>query len=360
MDPILEEYRKHLTGERNLSPSTVRNYLDDLAPFLQFLDAEGLGPEVRWKKLRNFVMRNGDQTLNQEYRRLLLSYVAWFINLRTINYNKRNQTQGHARTSAVRNLASLRSFFRFLIASGLMPAAPLWTRGSASMRGLLPPPPKRLPQVLYREEAQALINQAKASPAETRSEPLILRDAAILELLYGSGLRLAELVGMDVSNLHLPGRTVRVYGKGNKERMVPLGRPCIEALERYLEQGRQMLISAGSGHALFLNRYGGRLSRRSVEQVVQRYALRAGLAPDIHTHTLRHSFATHLLDGGADLRVVQELLGHANPATTQVYTHVSPEQARKVYLSAHPRASLKKEDDVGISKTGAVSVEEKA
>lgn len=360
MDPVLQEYRKHLTGERNLSPFTVRNYLDDLVPFLQFLDAEGLGPDDRWKKLRNFVLRNTVQTLNQEYRRLLLSYVAWFINLRTINDNKRNQAQGHTRTSAVRNLASLRSFFRFLISAGLMPAAPLWTRGSASMRGLLPPPPKRLPQVLYREEAQALMNQAKASPTETRSEPLIFRDAAILELLYGSGLRLAELAGLDVSNLHLSGRTVRVYGKGNKERMVPLGRPCIEALQRYLEQGRQKLVSAGSGNALFLNRYGGRLSRRSVEQIVQRYALRAGLAHDVHTHTLRHSFATHLLDGGADLRVVQELLGHANPSTTQVYTHVSPEQARKVYLSAHPRASQEKEDDVGISKTRTVSVEEQA
>ena len=360
MDSVLQEYRKHLVGERNLSPSTVRNYLDDLAPFLQFLDAEGLGPEDRWNKLRNFVLRNSGQTLNQEYRRLLLSYVAWFINLRTINANKRNRTQGHARTSAVRNLASLRSFFRFLIANGLMPSAPLWTRGSASMRGLLPPAPKRLPQVLYREEALALINQAKASPTETRLEPLILRDAAILELLYGSGLRLAELAGLDVSNLHLPDRTIRVYGKGNKERMVPLSRPSVEALERYLEQGRQKLISTGSGHALFLNRYGGRLSRRTIEQIVQRYALRAGLVQDVHTHTLRHSFATHLLDGGADLRVVQELLGHANPSTTQVYTHVSPEQARKVYMSAHPRASLEKGDAVGISEADRVSAEEKA
>ena len=228
------------------------------------------------------------------------------------------------------------------------------------MRGLLPPSPKRLPQVLYREEAQALIDQAKLSPTETRSEPLVLRDAAILELLYGSGLRLAELAGLDVRNLHLSSRTVRVHGKGGKERMVPLGRPSIQAIERYLDQGRRKLTSTKSGEALLLNRYGGRLSKRSIEQVVQRYALRAGLVQGVHTHTLRHSFATHLLDGGADLRVVQELLGHASPSTTQVCTHVSPEQARKVYMSAHPRASAAKGDDMEISEAGTDSLEETA
>ena len=207
------------------------------------------------------------------------------------------------------------------------------------MRGLIPKMPKRLPQVLYRQEADSLIEQPKVSSKEGRAKPLLLRDAALLELLYGSGLRLSEVAGLNLADIDVRNRTVRVVGKGNKERMVPLSRPSIEALNNYAAQGRPNLIADIRSQALFLNRYGGRLSQRSVQTLVQRYALRAGLSRDIHTHTLRHSFATHLLDGGADLRVVQELLGHASPATTQVYTHVSPAQARKAYLAAHPRAS---------------------
>jgi site-specific recombinase XerD len=193
--------------------------------------------------------------------------------------------------------------------------------------------------VLYKQEAQVLVEKPQSSPTEHRDPALLLRDAALLELLYGSGLRLSELAALDLADTDMASRTVRVLGKGNKERSVPMGRPCVEALSRYLEAGRLKLHSRASAQALFLNRYGGRLSRRSVEEVVKRYALRANLPQDVHTHTLRHSFATHLLDGGADLRVVQELLGHSSPTTTQVYTHVSPAQARKVYLAAHPRAS---------------------
>ena len=345
MQPLLQQYRSHLQGERNLAPPTVRNYLDDLVPLFQFLDSEGLGTGDRLAKLKEFVLRNGTQSVHQEYRRLLLSYVAWLMGTRATNSGKRNQTQGHARASVVRNLASLRSFFRFLIGQGLMPAAPLWNRGSTSMRGLVPRLPQRLPQPLYHHEALALVEQAKGSPPETRAEPLLLRDAAILELLYGSGLRLSELASLDMGNMDMAGHTVRVTGKGNKQRTVPISRPCAEALGHYLKRGRPHLVSPRPGQALFLNRYGGRLSRRSVEQIVQRYALRAGLTHGVHTHTMRHSFATHLLDGGADLRVVQELLGHASPATTQIYTHVSPAQARKVYLASHPRAASEEDEE---------------
>ena len=343
MDQVMQEYQRHLLGERNLARATVRNYLDDMAPFFQFLDTEGLGPEDRLGKLEQFVLRNGAQAVSQEYRRLVLSYIAWLIGTRATNPGHRNQTQGHARASAVRNLASLRSFFRFLVTRDLVPAAPLWNRGSTSMRGLIPKLPKRLPQVLYKQEAQTLVEQAQGSPSEVRAEHLLLRDAAILELLYGSGLRLAELEGLDLGDLYLERRTVRVVGKGNKERVVPLSRHSAQALRRYLERGRPQLLSPRPSQALFLNRYGGRLSRRSVEQLVRRYALRAGLHHGVHTHTLRHSFATHLLDGGADLRVVQELLGHASPSTTQVYTHVSAAQSRKVYLAAHPRADYEED-----------------
>ncbi|MBI4200837.1 MAG: tyrosine-type recombinase/integrase [Chloroflexi bacterium] len=338
MDPLVLEYRQHLQGERNLAPLTVRNCLDDLVPFFQFLDGEGLGPEDRVGKLREFVSRNRANSVSQEYRRLLLSYVAWLMGTRATNPGRRNQAQGHARASVVRNLASLRAFFRFLVGRGWMPMAPLWNRGSTSMRGLIPRVAKPLPQVLYRQEAKALVEQPQTSPAEARPEPLLLRDAAILELLYGSGLRLSELAGLNVDDLDLAERAVRVTGKGNKQRVVPLGRPCAEALRRYQEGGRPRLIASRRAEALFLNRYGGRLSRRSVEALVKRYALRSGLTHGVHTHTLRHSFATHLLDGGADLRVVQELLGHASPATTQIYTHVSAAESRKVYLAAHPRA----------------------
>ena len=339
MDLLLQEYQRHLQGERGLAPATVRNYLDDLKPFFQYVSNEEIGLDDDMSKLREFLLRNGEASVPQEYRRLLLSYMNWLMSARNTNPGKQNQTRGHARASAVRNLASLRSFFRFLIGREMMPAAPLWTRGSASMRGLLPKRSQRLPQVLYHHEAQALMEQPQSSPSETRAEPFLLRDAAILELLYGSGLRLSEVEGLDLPDMDLVSRTVRVTGKGNKERSVPVGRPSAEALRRYLDGGRPLLASSRATQAIFLNRDGGRLSKRSVELLVRRYALRAGLVHGVHTHTLRHSFATHLLDGGADIRVVQELLGHASPTTTQIYTHVSPAQARKVYLTAHPRAT---------------------
>lgn len=343
MDALLQEYRQHLVGERVLARATVRNYLDDLIPFLQFLDSEGLSGGDKLSDLRDFLLRNGDPSINQEYRRLLLSYVAWLMGTRATKPGQANQSKGHARASVARNLASLRSFFRYLVDLGLAPAAPVWNRGSSAMRGLVPRLPQRLPQALYHQEAQTLVDQPGSSPTESRSESLVLRDRAILELLYGSGLRLSELEGLDTSNLDLTQRMVRVTGKGNKQRSVPLGRPCAKALDRYLERARPQLMTSRSTNALFLNRYGSRLSGRSVQELVRRYALRAGLTHGVHTHTLRHSFATHLLDGGADLRVVQELLGHATPATTQIYTHVSTAQARKVYLSAHPRAARDEE-----------------
>ncbi|MBI4339690.1 MAG: tyrosine-type recombinase/integrase [Chloroflexi bacterium] len=339
MDTLLTPYRMHLLGQRNLSPATVRNYIADLAPFIQFLEKEGMGGNDSIGLLSAFLNRNGPQAVTGEYRRLLLSYVAWLMGQRVTNPGKANQARGHARASIARCLASLRSFFRYLIAQGAAPPSPMWNRGSTVMRGLIPRQAQRLPQVLYKQEATALVEGPLAAASGPRDAALALRDAALLELLYGSGLRLAEVEGLDLGGLNLAARTVRVVGKGNKERAVPMGRPCVEALARYLEAGRPNLQCRSSGGAVFLNRYGGRLSRRSVEQLIKRYALRTDLPAEVHTHTLRHSFATHLLDGGADLRVVQELLGHSSPATTQVYTHVSPTQARKVYLAAHPRAS---------------------
>ena len=338
VDRLLSAYRDHLRGERNLAPLTVRNYLDDLKPFLEYLALEGIGPSDWSAQLRDFVSRNGPTQVNQEYRRLVRSYVSWLLQEKQTHHGKRNEGEGYARASTVRCVASVRSLFRYLIAEGHLPQAPLWSRGSLIMRRLGPKLPKRLPQALYQEEARALLDKAQGSPDEARPEPLLLRDSAILELLYSSGLRLSELAGLDVEDISIIQRTARVTGKGNRERIVPIGRPGMECIQRYLERGRPQLTSSARVQSIFLNRYGNQLSKRSIQGIVRRYALRAGLSHGVHTHTLRHSFATHLLDGGADLRVVQELLGHASPATTQIYTHVSQAQARKVYLAAHPRA----------------------
>jgi len=165
-----------------------------------------------------------------------------------------------------------------------------------------------------------------------------LRDSAILEVLYSAGLRVAEICSLNNGDIDFQASELRVVGKGDKERVALLGRPALRAVEAYLHKSRPEMVARPSETALFLNRYGGRLSARSIERLVKRYALKAGLDPNFHTHTLRHSFATHLLDGGADLRVVQDLMGHSSPATTQIYTYVSTEQARKVYLQSHPRA----------------------
>jgi integrase/recombinase XerC len=164
-----------------------------------------------------------------------------------------------------------------------------------------------------------------------------IRDQAILEMLYSSGVRLSELAALDVDDVDLQAREAKVWGKGSKERIVLLGGPAVQALHHYMTASRPELTDAPTT-ALFLNRYGGRLSRRSVQKIVKKSARQAAISPRTHTHSMRHTFATHLLEGGADLRVVQELLGHSSPATTQIYTHVTQRQAKKVYMASHPRA----------------------
>jgi integrase/recombinase XerC len=191
---------------------------------------------------------------------------------------------------------------------------------------------RRLPDVVSVDGLDRLLS------APSPTSPVGIRDRAILEVLYAAGLRVSEISAANVEDVNLEIREIRVTGKGDKERVSLLGRPAIDALLRYTEGVRTLWLKRQSEAALFLNRSGGRLTARSVQRLVKRYALIAGLDFDLRTHTLRHSFATHLLDGGADLRVVQELLGHSSPATTQIYTHVSKAKAREVYLSAHPRA----------------------
>ena len=198
---------------------------------------------------------------------------------------------------------------------------------------------KRLPSFLTQDDVRRLLE------APDLSTPQGQRDRALLELLYASGLRVSELVRLDLEQINLDTREIRVWGKGAKERVVLMGKPAAEAVATYIHEGRPKLLGEKRSTALLVNRYGGRLNERRVQRILEKYAGVAGIGKRVHPHMLRHTFATHLLDGGADLRVVQELLGHAALSSTQIYTHVTKSQARKVYLSAHPLAG-KKDNEV--------------
>ncbi len=229
--------------------------------------------------------------------------------------------------SAARAVVAVRGFHRFLHREGL-------TDGDAAREVRPPTTPKRLPKAIPVAEVEALIAAAGADQT-----PLALRDRALLELLYGCGARISEAVGLDRDDIDLDGGTVRLHGKGDKQRVVPFGSYARAAVDAYLVRARPALAAGGRGTpALYLNARGGRLSRQSAWAVLRAAAERAGLAADVSPHTLRHSFATHLLDGGADVRVVQELLGHASVTTTQLYTLMTVDRLREVYAAAHPRA----------------------
>ena len=355
LSPLFTGYQRHMASSRGLSPATIRNYLADLTPFTEYLTLQGLALDGSSTGLRSFVERHGPQHVAGEYRSLVRDYVAWLLEQRRLQAGRRSGQHGHQRASVVRCLAALRSLFRYLTAQELMPDAPIWAAGSTLMRRFAPKVARRLPSTLTVTEAVHLVEAPQLHPlARKRASqtPSVLeaaihqRDRALLELLYSSGLRVSELVGIQVHDVAFDTHTVRVVGKGLKARMVPVGRPALTTLQAYMAGGRPQLAQR-AGHAagdtaaqeaFFLNRHGRRLSARTVQDLVRRYALAAGLREGIHPHTLRHSFATHLLDGGADLRIVQELLGHSTPSATQVYTHVSKAEAKRVYLAAHPLA----------------------
>ena len=292
---IVEGFASNLRTSRQLAPLTVRNYLNDLVPFFEYLDMRGA------------------QNLEAADRVFLRGYLAWLIEI------------GYVRASVSRKLSALRTFYRFLLDREIVSI-------DSTGRVSAPRLERRLPTAVAPED----IDRFLAGPNPER--PAGARDRALLELLYAAGLRVSEAASLEVADVDLAAREVRVTGKGSKMRIALLGRRAEVALRTYLRGVRPAWAGRRSGTALFLNRYGGRLSVRSIQSMVKRYALKAGLDPTFHTHSLRHSFATHLLDGGADLRVVQDLLGHASPSTTQIYTHVSLARARDVYLSAHPRA----------------------
>jgi integrase/recombinase XerD len=300
-----QTYLDHLAVERGLAANTLSSYRRDLRRYLAHLAGRDIDvPEaVGEADVSSFLvaLREGDE----EHPPL-------------------------AANSAARAVVAVRGFHRFLLREGLVTVD--------AARGVRPPsPPKRLPKAISVQEVEALL--AAAGADET---PRALRDRALLELLYGSGARISEAVGLDVDDLDVDpagSGTVRLLGKGSKERVVPVGSYARDAAAAYLVRGRPALAASGSGSpALFLNARGGRLSRQSAWTVLRAAAERAGLRRAISPHTLRHSFATHLLDGGADVRVVQELLGHASVTTTQVYTLVTVDRLREVYATSHPRA----------------------
>jgi len=298
MQEVFNKYINYLEAERNASPYTVRNYTTDLLGFFGFL---------RGKKI---------DSLKEVDKHTLRDYLSHLME------------QGFVKASIARKLSAIRSFYRYLLREEIMSTSPVATTFSPKLD-------KRLPSFLTVEEMERLLE------APDLSTPQGQRDRALMELLYASGLRVSELVNLNLEQVNLDSHEIRVWGKGSKERMVLMGEPAAKALSAYLRQGRPKLLGKKRSSALLLNRYGERLPERRVQRILGKYANIAGIDKGVHPHMLRHTFATHLLDGGADLRVVQELLGHASLSSTQIYTHVTKTQARKVYLSAHPMAQEK-------------------
>jgi tyrosine recombinase XerC len=303
MDELLDAYERYLVAEKNLSALTLRNYRGDLLHFTTWLQENEAADPL-----------SADRFMARRYLATL-------------------KESGMATGSLTRKVSTIRSFYRWLVREGKLQSSPL--------TGLVAPKrERRLPHILSRDELQALIESAD----ETTSQGL--RNRAILELMYASGVRISEAAGLNTKTLDLREQTLLVRGKGNKERLVLVGGPATRALKRYLSAARPML-AAGAEEALFLNRDGARLSVRSIQKIVRNYALKAGIDERVWPHLLRHSFATHLLDGGADLRVVQELLGHASAQTTQIYTHVTQERQRETMQAAMDRARDKLLSDLG-------------
>ncbi|MDP9435686.1 MAG: site-specific tyrosine recombinase XerD [Actinomycetota bacterium] len=292
----------HLSVERGLAENTLVSYRRDLGRYLQALAARGIGDlgAVGESDVADFLagLRQGDE-----------------------------QHPPLSATSAGRAVVAVRGLHRFAHREGVTQDDPA--------REVRPPvPARRLPRAITVEEVERLLDAAGADQT-----PLALRDRALLELLYSTGARISEAVGLDVDDLERGIGLVRVDGKGGKQRMIPVGSYARSAVDAYLVRARPALAATGRGTpALFLNARGGRLSRQSAWTVLRAAVTRAGLDVEVSPHTLRHSFATHLLDGGADVRVVQELLGHASVTTTQVYTLVTVDRLREVYAAAHPRA----------------------
>ncbi len=303
VDRVVNDYLSHLSVERGLADNTIRSYRRDLRRYADFLHARGLTDPVE--------ITENDIT-------------AFLGYLRTGD----DDHTGLGTASAARTIVSTRGLHRFMVREQIVT-----TDVTAAVKP--PRPAARLPKALPLSDIEAIL-EAAGAPGTILSS----RDRALLEVLYGTGARISEAVGIDLDDLDLEESTVLLRGKGGKQRILPVGSFALASLTDYLTSSRPALVSSRqSSPAVFLNARGGRLSRQSAWTVLTRTARRAGLTADVSPHTLRHSFATHLLDGGADVRVVQELLGHASVTTTQIYTLVTVEKLREIYASAHPRAT---------------------
>ncbi len=300
---LLLDFLGYLELERGLSRNTLEAYRSDLQQFGQFLDRERLDPlEISASQLAGFVSELAGPGITGS---------------------------GVAPATLQRKVACLRSFYRYLRRERMIEHDP-----AAELRG--PRSRARLPHVLSRDEVARLLAQPSGS------SPTALRDRALLETMYACGLRASEVIGLELADLDLDTGIVRTRGKGSKERIVPIGSKAVATLGVYLERGRPRLVGLQPEPRVFVNLRGGALSRQGLYKIVQRHAASAGLAHRMSPHTLRHSFATHLLAGGCDLRSLQEMLGHADIATTQIYTHLSTDRLRDVYFDAHPRAHIER------------------
>ncbi len=310
----LTGFLRYLEAERSASDYTLANYGREVGEFLRFLVQEGVSA---WEDVDRSVLRR---------------YITWLA------------AQHYARGSIARRVAEVRSFGAYLQREG-------WAAFHPFLALRAPKGGRRLPDILSVQEMVALLSQPDTAT------PQGLRDRAILEVLYAGGLRVSELVHLDMDHYDAQRGEMRIWGKGNKERIGLLGRHAQEWLRRYVLEGRPHLLGKQrDAGALFVNRFGTRLTARSVQSILHQCTVKAGLNKRVTPHVLRHTFATHLLDGGADLRVVQELLGHSQLSTTQVYTHVSRSRVRGVYLRAHP---LAREDSIGTGNEDAANKEAK-
>jgi len=316
MDPCIEHFVQYLEGEKNASEHTISNYLIDIRQYCEIIWGEDARPPYNWKEADRFSARK---------------FLVFFQKLEL------------APTTTGRKLSALRSFYKFLMREEYVDLNPF--------SGLnLPKKGSYLPQILSVSEIGKLLDApAKyAEMQETKNpkirlwrEYMVARDTAILELLYSTGMRINELATLPEERVDLLSGVARIRGKGKKERLCPLGSPAIRTLMKNLELRENVWLLEGKKDArspVFLNKNGGAISPRSIERLMKKYVLFSGLNAELTPHSLRHSFATHLLDAGADLRSVQELLGHASLSTTQIYTHVSVERLKEVYQLAHPRA----------------------
>ncbi|MCG0277638.1 MAG: site-specific tyrosine recombinase XerD [Thermanaeromonas sp.] len=294
MRELLDEFLYYLAIERGLAENTLASYHSDLEQFFDYLSKAGV------------------TSLKESNRGLIIAYLMHL------------KKQGRSPATVSQHLAAIRSFYQFLLREGILSSDPTATLES-------PRQVKKLPKVLTVQEVELLLRQPQPQT------PSGLRDKAMLELLYASGLRVSELVALNIDQINLKEEYVRCLGKGSRERVIPIGSIACFHLENYLRHGRGKLLKDKREKALFINQQGKRLTRQGCWKIIKAYARAAGLS-NITPHTLRHSFATHLLENGADLRSVQELLGHADISTTQIYTHLTQRKIREIYNHTHPRS----------------------